>query len=249
MSGALIGVIGGSGMDRLHDMKVLGRQVIPTPFGPPSAPVIHGSLGGGEGYFLARHGSGHTLAPHEVNYRANIWALQSLGIRRIIAINTVGAIRAGLPSGDLLLPDQIVDYTWGRAHTFHDGASGSVFHVDFTEPYSAGLRGMLRLAASAAEVPLHDGGTYGATQGPRLESRSEIDRMERDGCDVVGMTGMPEAALARELGLEYASCCVVVNMAAGRGDGSEGIHAEIDRFMDLGMSRVRAVLERLMRDL
>ncbi|MGB5622671.1 MAG: S-methyl-5'-thioinosine phosphorylase [Gammaproteobacteria bacterium] len=249
MSAALIGVIGGSGMDRLRQMKVLGRQVIPTPFGPPSAPVIHGSLGGGEGYFLARHGSGHTLAPHEVNYRANIWALHSLGIHRIIAINTVGAIRAGLTLGELLLPDQIVDYTWGRAHTFHDGASGSVLHVDFTEPYSSELRGMLRLAATAAGVSLHDGGTYGATQGPRLESRSEIDRMERDGCDVVGMTGMPEAALAREMGLEYASCCVVVNMAAGRGDGGDGIHAEIERFMDLGMGRVRAVLERLMKNL
>lgn len=249
MGGALIGVIGGSGLDRLRELKVIGRQVIPTPYGPPSAPVIHGSLDGGEAYFLARHGSGHTLAPHEVNYRANIWALKSLGIRRIVAINTVGAIRAGLAPGDLLLPDQIIDYTWGRAHTFHDNASGSVLHVDFTEPYSAEVRQMLRRAASAAEVPLSDGGTYGATQGPRLESRSEIDRMERDGCDMVGMTGMPEAALSRELGLEYASCCVAVNMAAGRGDGIEGIHEEIDRHMDLAMRRVRAVLERLIRDL
>jgi 5'-deoxy-5'-methylthioadenosine phosphorylase len=249
MSGALIGIIGGSGMDRLQDLQVLGRQVLPTPYGPPSAPVIHACLGSGEVYLLARHGSGHFLAPHEVNYRANIWALRHLGVRQVIAINTVGAIRGDLAPGELMLPDQIIDYTWGRSHTFHEGSGSSVVHVDFTEPYCTRVRGLLIDAAAAAGVPLHAGGTYGATQGPRLETRSEIDRMESDGCDVVGMTGMPEAALARELDLGYASCAVIVNMAAGRGDGAVGIHEEMERYMDLGMGRVRALLEQLMTNL
>jgi len=249
MSAHLVGIIGGSGMDRLQDIEVLGRQVLPTPHGPPSAPVIHIRLGGGDGYLLARHGSGHTLAPHEINYRANIWALKHLGVRQVIAINTVGAIRGDMGPGELVLPDQIIDYTWGRAHTFHEGSAAIVAHADFTEPYSAEVRELLIDAAGEAGVEMHVGGTYGATQGPRLESRSEIDRMERDGCDVVGMTGMPEAALARELDLEYASCAVVVNMAAGRGDGGEGIHEEIERHMDLGMGRMRRVLEQLMMNL
>ncbi len=249
MSAPLIGIIGGSGMDRLQDLEVLGRQVLPTPHGPPSAPVVHARLGTGAGYLLARHGSGHTLAPHEINYRANIWALKHLGVRQVIAINTVGAIRSDMSPGELVLPDQIIDYTWGRAHTFHEGSATTVAHVDFTEPYSAEVRKLLVDAAGEAGVPMHVGGTYGATQGPRLESGSEIDRMERDGCDVVGMTGMPEAALARELDLEYASCAVIVNMAAGRGDGGAGIHEEIERHMDLGMSRMRRVLEQLMTNL
>ena len=249
MSQGPVGVIGGSGMDRLRDMEVIGRQVLPTPFGAPSAPIIHGRLGGGEGYFLARHGSGHTLAPHEINYRANIWALKRLGIDRVVAINTVGAIRGDLVPGEILLPDQIIDYTWGRAQTFHEGPDGEVIYVDFTEPYSSSVRAMLVKAANNAAVPVHSGGVYGATQGPRLESRSEINRMERDGCDVVGMTGMPEAVLARELEIEYASCAVVVNMAAGRSDGQQGIHGEIEQHMEQGMDRVRRVLERLMMDL
>ncbi len=249
MSRSPVGVIGGSGMDRLRDMEVIGRQVVPTPFGAPSAPIVHGRLGGAEGYFLARHGSGHTLAPHEVNYRANIWALSRLGIDQVVAINTVGAIREDLTPGELVLPDQIIDYTWGRAQTFHEGLGGEVIHVDFTEPYSSPVRAMLIKAAKNAAVPVRDGGVYGATQGPRLESRSEINRMERDGCDVVGMTGMPEAVLARELEIEYACCAVVVNMAAGRGDGRQGIHGEIEQNMEQGMEHVRRLLERLMMDL
>ncbi|MGB5590692.1 MAG: S-methyl-5'-thioinosine phosphorylase [Gammaproteobacteria bacterium] len=249
MSVDAVGIICGSGMNRLHGLEMIESQSVDTPFGAPSGSVIHARLGGGQGYFMARHGNDHTLAPHEVNYRANIWALKHIGIDRIVAVNTVGAINPRLAPGELLLPDQIVDYTWGRAQTFHEALNGPVAHIDFTEPYSESVRRILTRAAADAGVPLRAGGVYGATQGPRLETRSEINRMERDGCDVVGMTGMPEAALARELEIEYACCAVVVNMAAGRGDSERSIHSEIELHMDQGMGRVWSILAQLLNDL
>jgi 5'-methylthioinosine phosphorylase len=177
-----------------------------------------------------------------VNYRANIWALSHVGVRNVIAINAVGAIATGLEPGDIVFPDQIIDYTWGRGHTFFEQGLTRVVHVDFTSPYSARIRRVLCDAARSANVDVRERATYGATQGPRLETAAEIDRMQRDGCDIVGMTGMPEAALARELSLEYAACAVIANRAAGRG-GAEITMDEIERNLKLGIARVRKLLE------
>jgi 5'-deoxy-5'-methylthioadenosine phosphorylase len=240
MSANDIGVIGGTGMGRLADMQVTGRRVVPTPFGEPSAPVIRGHFGGREAYFLARHGSGHTIPPHLVNYRANLWALKHLGVRRVIAISSVGGISDDLPPGAMAVPDQIIDYTWGRHSTFFDGVEDPVVHVEFTEPYTGSLRVLILQAATGAGLQVRDGGVYAATQGPRLETPAEIERLSRDGCHMVGMTGMPEAVLARELELEYASFAVVINWAAGRGDGD--IHGEIERHVADCMDKVRVLL-------
>lgn len=215
-----IAVIGGTGLDALEGLEVGRRESIRTPYGEPSAPLVRGQLGGVELLFMARHGEDHRLPPHQVNYRANIWALQRAGARKIIAVAAVGGIRHELIPGQLIIPDQLIDYTWGRAHTFFEKGSGQkVVHSDFTEPYCEELRMMLLRAAEIAGFAIVPRGTYGATQGPRLESRAEIDRLERDGCDVVGMTAMPEAALARELNLCYATCAIVANPAAGRAAG------------------------------
>jgi 5'-methylthioinosine phosphorylase len=194
--------------------------------------------------FLPRHGTAHTIPPHEVNYRANLWALQHIGITKIIAVAAVGGITAAMVPSALVIPDQIIDYTWSRQHTFFQGDLTKVTHVDFTRPYSEELRTTLLQAGRAAELNLHDGGTYGATQGPRLETAAEITRMERDGCDIVGMTGMPEAALARELDLSYAACAVVANWAAGRGAGEISMD-DIERNLKVGMDRLRALLEQV----
>jgi 5'-methylthioinosine phosphorylase len=201
--------------------------------------------------FLARHGQPHRIPPHRINYRANLWALREAGVRRVIAINSVGGIAAALTAGAVAVPDQIVDYTSGREHTFYDGIERAgvdlspLEHVDFTHPYSAELRRALRNAAELAGVEVIDGGVYGATQGPRLESIGEIRRMANDGCDLVGMTGMPEAGLARELGLDYAALCLVVNPAAGIGEG-EITMDDINRVIASGMGRVRALLGELL---
>jgi len=190
--------------------------------------------------FLARHGAPHTLAPHAVNYRANVWALREAGVREIIAINAVGGIGDAYPPGRLVIPDQLIDYTWGREHSYCGGAGRALQHVDFTTPYSASLRRRLLQAAPHVGLEVADGGVYGVTQGPRLETAAEIGRMARDGCDIVGMTGMPEAALARELELDYACCAVVVNRAAGRG---EDIHGELERWVESGMTAVRRLVQ------
>jgi len=180
-----------------------------------------GRLAGKRVGFLARHGEGHALPPHRVNYRANLWRLKELGATRVLAVNTVGGITDAFGPRVLALPDQLIDYTWGRTSSFWDGEGGEVLHVDFGDPYSPALRADVRAAAMRAGVALHDGGCYGATQGPRLETRAEIARMRRDGCDLVGMTGMPEAGLARELGLDYACLAIVANWAAGCGNDAE----------------------------
>lgn len=238
----MLGVIGGSGADSLSILDEHNKRVVRTPYGSPSDPVIEGEIKGTSVLFLPRHGISHKIPPHAINYRANLWALRECGVTGIIALNAVGAINAKLAPADLALPDQILDYTWGRAHTFFDGKSAMVRHVDFTVPYSPELRERIEKAAIGLGLRCFTPCCYAATQGPRLEACAEVDRLERDGADIVGMTGMPEAALARELGLPYASLCVVANMAAGRGEG-EITMEEIDRNLKGGVADAFKVIE------
>ncbi len=245
----MLAIIGGSGLTQLANLDVTRREVVRTPYGEPSGPLTFGRLGGHELVFIARHGYGHTIPPHRVNYRANISALKSVGVDKVVSVASVGGIRADLKPGSLVVPDQIIDYTWGRHSTFFDGHDGQVRHVDFTEPYDSALRSLLLDAARLAGEAVVDGAVYAATQGPRLETAAEINRMERDGADVVGMTGMPEAVLAREAGLAYAALNVVVNHAAGRGDSAHGIEmSAIEAMLQEAMMRVRHLLERLCED-
>ena len=212
-----LAVIGGTGLYELAALEDVEAHQPVTRYGPPSGPVKVGRLDGHRVAFLARHGEGHSLPPHQVNYRANLAALQALGARRVLALNTVGGITAAFGPRVLACPDQIIDYTWGRISTICEEPGTEVLHVDFGEPYTRALRHAVVASATAAGVPIVDGGCYGATQGPRLETRAEIARMARDGCDLVGMTGMPEAGLAREMGLDYACLAIVANWAAGAG--------------------------------
>ncbi len=242
----MLGIIGGTGLTQLSNLEVTRRQVVRTPFGDPSGALTFGRLNRRDVVFLARHGYGHTIPPHDVNYRANIWALHSEGVGRVVSVASVGGIRSDLPPGALAIPHQVLDYTWGRKHTFFDGPDQPVTHIDFTHPYCEELRSRLLKAAAAAGQAIVNSGVYAATQGPRLESAAEIDRLERDGADMVGMTGMPEAALAREIGLRYAVVAVVVNHAAGRGDSSEAIHLDqINAVLQASMVKVRSLLEKL----
>jgi len=208
-------VIGGTGFYKLAELGGVERRHVDTPFGAPSADILLGDMGCRRVAFLARHGEEHTLAPHRVNYRANLWALRHVGVSRVLAVNAVGGIRADMGPRCLAMPDQLIDYTWGRVASFGDVDGGAVRHVDFSDPYSPGWRRACLQAAARAGMPVVDGGCYGVTQGPRLETRAEIARMRRDGCDMVGMTGMPEAVLARELDMAYACLAVVANWAAG----------------------------------
>jgi len=245
---AELAIIGGSGLTRLEVLQETGRQAVDTPFGKPSAPLILGSLDGHSVVFLPRHGDKHTIPPHKVNYRANIWALKQLGVRRIVGIAAVGGIGPDSKPGTIAIPDQIIDYTSGRKHTYFDEGLAHVTHVDFTQPYCEELRCLLMVASSAAGVAVTTGGTYGVTQGPRLETAMEINRMARDGCGLVGMTGMPEAALARELEVCYACCSVVANWAAGRGAGPITMQ-EIEKNLSTGMKGVIRLLSRLVADI
>lgn len=242
----MLAIIGGSGLTKLANLEIGRRKVARTPYGDPSGPVTLGRIGGSEVLFLARHGYGHTIAPHEVNYRANLWALKHAGADEAVSVASVGGIRNDLWPGTLLLPHQIIDYTWGRPATFFEGPGAPVSHIDFTEPYSRQMRERVLKAAAAAGERITDGAVYAATQGPRLETAAEINRLERDGADVVGMTGMPEAALAREIGLEYAAIAVVANYAAGRGDSQRAVPLErIEIVLDEAMGRVRRIIEKL----
>jgi 5'-methylthioadenosine phosphorylase len=242
----MLGIIGGTGLTKLTNLEITHRQVRRTPFGEPSGALTFGRLCGQEVVFLARHGYGHTIPPHEVNYRANIWAMKEQGADRIVSIATVGGIREDLRAGSLVVPDQIIDYTHGRLSTFAVYGEKPVVHVDFTEPYCATMRTEILLAATRAGVSVRDGGVYAAVQGPRLETVAEINRIERDGGEMVGMTGMPEAYLAREAGLCYGTIGAVINDAAGRGVSKSGIReADIRAVMDGLMAKVRAVLEEL----
>jgi 5'-deoxy-5'-methylthioadenosine phosphorylase len=235
-----VAVIGGTGMNQWPGLEVRERLDLDTPYGKPSAPLLVGRVYGIEATFLARHGEGHKLPPHRINYRANLWALRQSGVRSVIAIAAVGGIAPWMPPAALAAPIDLIDYTWGREHTYSDGADSQLQHVEFTEPYCERVRRELLHAALAQRVDIADGGVIGITQGPRLESAAEIRRLKRDGCDMVGMTGMPEAVLARELDIDYACLAVCVNWGAGIGSGD--IHGEIETYVAAGMEKVRAVL-------
>lgn len=242
----MLAIIGGSGLTKLSTLEVVRREVVRTPFGEPSGALMFGKLcGNRDVVFLARHGYGHTIPPHQVNYLANIWALKHAGAREILSVASVGGIRSDLGPGKLVVPHQIIDYTWGRPSTFFEGDDQVVHHIDFTRPYDDILRRKILQAATLAGEAVLDGGVYAATQGPRLETAAEIDRLERDGADLVGMTGMPEAVLAREVELPYAAINVVANYAAGRASSVEGISFdEIEVVLQDAMKRVRTILER-----
>jgi len=242
----MLAIIGGTGLTQLSNLEVTRRQVVRTPYGEPSGALMFGQVAGREVVFLARHGYGHTIPPHMVNYRANIWALHAQEVNNVVSVASVGGIRADLSPGVIAIPDQVIDYTWGRRSTFHEGEDRAVVHIDFTRPYCDRLREILLVSAAAAGQAVVNGGVYAAAQGPRLETAAEIDRFERDGADMVGMTGMPEAALAREMGLCYAAIAVVANHAAGRGDSRTGIRMEdIDATLQTALARVRGIIQRL----
>jgi 5'-methylthioadenosine phosphorylase len=245
----MLGIIGGSGLARLPGLEIAGSKPVPTPYGNPSSALHHGRLAGRDIVFLARHGDVHSIPPHRINYRANLWALHATGVREIAAVFSVGGIGEALGPGVIAVPDQLIDYTSGRAHTFFDGDDGNVVHVDFTWPYAEAVRRGLLAAAVRAGVAALERGVYAAVNGPRLETAAEIDRLDRDGATIVGMTGMPEAALARELGIPYAALVVSVNHAAGRGDCALAISTEqIKAALEPAMVNVCRILEAWVRD-
>lgn len=239
----MLAVIGGSGLAKLVGLESIRREVIRTPWGTPSCALSFGMFQGTPIVFLARHGYGHTIAPHDINYRANLWALKEAGATGILAVATVGGIRADMGPGALVVPDQIIDYSTGREGSFYSGPDQPVVHIDFTSPYDEAMRQRLLTAAAGLGETVIDGGCYGCTQGPRLETAAEIRRMGRDGCDLVGMTGMPEAALARELELPYATLAVVANHAAGLGSSqTRVVLQDIVATLDHAMKRVLPLL-------
>ncbi len=243
-----LAIIGGSGLTHLAGLEISHRQMMYTPYGEPSAPIIHGNYCGQSVIFLARHGARHTIPPHQINYRANIWCLKELGVTTVIAIAAVGSINSAMQIKDLVIPHQLIDYTWSREHTFFDQSLTQVTHIDFTEPYCESLRQQLLTAAQSLELKVHSQGIYGATQGPRLETAAEINRMAKDGCDIVGMTGMPEAALARELELCYATCAVIANWAAGLGTVPITL-TDIEMTLADGIQQVRRLLAEVIKRL
>lgn len=239
-------IIGGSGLSELNGLSDLRYEKILSAYGAPSAEMTVGTIAGREVAFLPRHGAGHSIPPHKINYRANIQALKSIGVEKIYAVAATGSIDRALKARDIVVPSQLIDYTYGREHTFFGGKDGQVEHVDFSYPYTESLRQALLAAAARANVAIHDSGVYAATQGPRLETAAEIDRLDRDGGTIVGMTGMPEAALARELEMDYAVISLVVNPAAGRGGDALISMQEIYEHLNLGMQNVQLVLEELL---
>jgi len=233
-------VIGGSGLYELEEgFKLESSKSLNSPYGEISADLLVGEWGKRRTLFLARHGVKHHIPPHKINYRANLWALHQMGASHVIAVNAVGGINYGPHT--LVLPDQIIDYTSDRLHTFHDGEGLEVNHIDFTLPYSQVLRDRIIRAAQTQKIDLKTSATYGCSNGPRLETGAEIRKMQRDGCNIVGMTGMPEAALARELDMEYASIAIVVNWCAGI-EGSILAMDEIRRILDLGMNSINRLI-------
>ncbi len=238
-------IIGGTGLTALEGLVLRDALAVETPYGPPSAPVQRGEYAGQEVLFLARHGHPHRIPPHEVNYRANLWALREAGAGAVLAVNAVGGIHAAMGSGHFCVPHQLIDYTWGREHTFFAGDLQPVTHIDFSHPYDEPLRRQLLAALQAEGCAFSSHGVYGCTQGPRLETAAEIACLERDGCDIVGMTGMPEAALARELDLPYACLALVVNPAAGK-SASLITMAEIEAVLAGGIGQARRVLARVL---
>jgi 5'-methylthioinosine phosphorylase len=241
-----LALIGGTGLYKFPGLQNAERAAVDTPYGHPSDAIVIGTVGASRIAFLARHGESHTIPPHRVNYRANLWALHHLGARRVLGVNAVGGIRHDMGPRVLAVPDQIIDYTHDRLTSFCDVAGAEVRHIDFSEPYSSRLRSDVLAAAARAQIPIVDGGCYGATQGPRLETRAEIARLRRDGCDLVGMTGMPEAALARELELDYACLAVVANWAAGCGDEAEISLPEIFANLEAATAQVPRIVNALL---
>lgn len=241
-----LGLVVGTGYEHLGEFEILHREVVPTPWGEPSSPLVTLALEGRRVVLLARHGFGHTILPHLVNYRANLWALARVGVRRVVALASVGSLDPARPPGTLVVPHQIIDYTHGRPSSYHEEARGLEAHVDFTHPYDEDLRAALLAAARRAGIAAGADGVYGVTQGPRLETAAEIARLRRDGCDLVGMTAMPEAALARELSLAYATCAMIVNWAAGVGPGS--IHDEIAGYVRRATAEAVALIRAFVRD-
>jgi 5'-methylthioinosine phosphorylase len=245
---ASIGIIGGTGLQSIAGINVLSEYETNNEFGAPSSKLSILNINGIDTIFLARHGKPHHIPPHKVNYRANIYALNEYGVKNIISVNAVGGITSNMSPGAIVLPDQIIDYTWSRQHTFYDDNPDTVVHVDFTNPYSNLLRNNVIKAAEQTGVDLIPVCTYGATQGPRLETAAEIKRLESDGCDVVGMTGMPEAALARELEIDYVSISLVVNWAAGKTD--EIITMEsIQTYIDTGMAKISTLIKEVVKNI
>jgi 5'-methylthioinosine phosphorylase len=243
-----LAVIGGTGVYRIAELENVESHLPETRYGFPSGPVRVGRLGGKRVAFLARHGEEHGVPPHKINYRANLVALQMVGATRVLALNTVGGITERFGPQALGCPDQLIDYTWGRISTLSEEPGAPVLHVDFGEPYTPALRAQILAAAQRSGVALVDGGCYGATQGPRLETVAEIARMRRDGCDLVGMTGMPEAGLARELGLQYACLAIVANWAAGCGDATEITMDEVLANVDAASAGIPVLLRSLLAD-
>ncbi|KIV72159.1 5'-methylthioadenosine phosphorylase [Pseudomonas sp. FeS53a] len=239
-------IIGGTGLTQLDGLSMKALLNPETPYGAPSAGIVQGEYAGREVLFLARHGHPHRIPPHQVNYRANLWALKHAGAEAVIAVNAVGGITAGMGTGQLVVPHQVIDYTQGRIGTFFEGELDHVTHIDFSHPYDEPLRQKLLDALRRAGHAHSDYGVYGCTQGPRLETVAEIARMERDGCDIVGMTGMPEAALARELNLPYAALSLVVNPAAGKSTNIITM-AEIEAALAAGIGKVRETLSILLK--
>ena len=242
MSDIDLAIIGGTGVYALVDLADVQTHQPVTQYGPPSGPIRIGTLAGRRVAFLARHGEGHSIPPHQINYRANLAALKALGAQTVLALNTVGGVTERCGPRALVMPDQLIDYTWGRISTLSEEAGTDVLHVDFGEPYTQALRQRVMAAAGRLGIDLVAEGCYGATQGPRLETKAEIARMMRDGCDLVGMTGMPEAGLARELGLDYACLGIVANWAAGAGPDPDEIIT-----MDEVLANVKAAMDQVPR--
>lgn len=214
-----VAVIGGSRLANLNNLSVTHSTTVKTPYGEPSAPLSYGMLGDQEVVYMPRRGSEtEGQPPHKINYRANIWALRDAGVQLVIATNSVAAINTDREIGDIVLPDQLIDYTYGRENTFF-GDESSVSLIKFADPYDERLRGEAISVAHRLNTDVVADGTFGITQGPRFETKAEIARLERDRCDIVGMTGMPEASLARELDLNYMAITLVVRRAAGKEDG------------------------------
>lgn len=241
-----IAIIGGTGLDEFSALKDLRTEKVSTPYGETSNVLKFGSINDHELIFLPRHGEEHNIAPHNINYRANLWALKQQGITHIIAVNAVGGITENMPPEKIVFPDQIIDYTYSRQHTYSDENASNVMHVDFSQPYSENLRQLMQATAAEQDIDFEARAVYAATQGPRLESVAEVIRLQRDGCDIVGMTGMPEASLARELDIEYACCALVVNWAAGKGDGEIITMEIIEQHMQAGMACVCQLLSSAM---
>jgi 5'-methylthioinosine phosphorylase len=242
-----IAIVGGSGLTKLSGLEVIDKIESATPWGEPSAPITFGKINNLEILFLPRHGNPHTIPPHKINYRANLWALHKHKVSEIIAINAVGGITEKMTPCSIVIPDQLIDYTHGRADSFYEENLTNVKHIDFTKPYSESLRQQLIDTASKNKLDIISEGTYAVTQGPRLETAAEVIRLEKDGNDIVGMTSMPEASLARELGITYACCALVVNWAAGKTD--EIITMKIiEENLREGLSRMRCLIGKYIGD-